>query len=152
PPPSHPPDPMGALLGMPLDDLFAELLVRARARAPEDEQLAGFAELLSARGVPAVIGMSPATLDDFLVVLTSHFYEGLVQGKPIDEALRGARQALLVHRPAWAETGAWATPTLWLCGEGAEWLSLPPAKARAAPEDTTPGRVLENPPDLVYLA
>lgn len=97
------------------------------------DALASIAARLSARGVPAVIGMQAAILDRFAIHLTRCLYERLAHGERIDSALREARASLQVHEPGWIERGPWAAPVLWLSGEGAEVLVQ-----RPAPEETAP--------------
>lgn len=116
------------------------------AASTSEDALSSVAALLSARGVPAVVGMSTAILDELAVLLTSHFYEGLLRNQRVDEALRAARQRLQVDRAEWVENGPWASPVLWLSGEGADELARLPATAVEDPGPPPP------PAELVYLA
>ena len=145
------------------------------AASTSEDALSSVAALLAARGVPAVIGMSTPILDELAVSLTAYLYEALLRTGRIDEALRAARHMLQVRRPEWSENGPWASPVLWLSGEGAEWLSrpsegprreeaIPPAPPPPAPPPAPsappppsplpppPAAVFKKPPDVVYLA
>lgn len=113
--------------------------------AASHDALTSVAALLSARGVPAVIGMQTPILDAFAVALTGRLYAGIARGEPADEALRNARSLLQVEQPGWIEQGPWASPVLWLTGEGGEVIHLPPAAP--APDVT-----FEAPPDIVILS
>jgi hypothetical protein len=123
------------------------------AAATSHDALSSVAALLAARGVPAVIAMQTPILDGFAVDLTGQVYAGLVRGERVDVALATARHLLAVQRPEWLEQGAWASPMLWLCGEGAEVVSGPwPATDPAPAEVEVEVSKLAAQPSLVYLA
>jgi len=133
------------------------------AASTSEDALSSVAALLAARGVPAVIGMSTPILDELAVSLTSYLYEALLRTPRIDEALRSARHMLQVRKPEWSENGPWASPVLWLSGEGAEWLSRPesaqeqevtppPPPPPPSPLPPPPTAAFKKLPDVVYLA
>ena len=51
---------------------------------------------LRRRGVPTVIAMQAAVSDDASSILTSHFYDALANGYPVDSSLAEARKAIYV--------------------------------------------------------
>jgi tetratricopeptide (TPR) repeat protein len=80
------------------------------ARPHPKDPFAGVAAGLVKRGVPAVIGMQFDISDEAAIILSSEFYQALVDGLPVDAALTQARQAVF-FMPNYVE---WATPVLFM--------------------------------------
>ena len=53
----------------------------------------GFAPVLLANGIPAVIGMQTSVLDEEAASFARRFYEALADNQPVDAALTGARHS-----------------------------------------------------------
>jgi len=99
-------------------------------REPESPLLAGLAQSLLAKGVPAVIGMQAPVSDESASQLTGDFYAGLAEGLGVEEAMSQARRGLYIARRP-----DWFTPVLFLRGERAQeawWLGLGRALSRFA--------------------
>ena len=82
----------------------------AHGEAPRGP-FAGVAAALVLGGVPAVVAMQSAIGDAHAVAFTSAFYESLVAGVPVEEAVTEGRQAIHSLEP---DESSWAIPVLFL--------------------------------------
>jgi hypothetical protein len=76
------------------------------------------AQLLAERGVPAVLAMQYPIGEAAALEFARVFYTALALGRPVDIATSEARKAMSVAAPAAWE---WATPVLFLGGDGQLW-------------------------------
>lgn len=78
------------------------------------------AQLLAQRGVPAVLAMQYPVGEDAALEFARGFYTALALGRSVDVATSEARKAMSVAAPS---TWEWATPVLFLSGDGQLWAS-----------------------------
>ncbi|MFO0606361.1 MAG: CHAT domain-containing protein [Polyangiales bacterium] len=83
------------------------------AQASHERPLAGVAQRLIARGVPAVVAMQFPVSDGAAVEFARSFYGALAEGEPLEGAARSARLALATRRGRDALV-EWATPVVCL--------------------------------------
>ena len=81
------------------------------ARGSTDFPFTGLASRLLLKGVPAVIAMRLPITDSAALSFSSHFYENLVQRRPLECCLTQARLAIHCQEP---ESVEWAIPALYL--------------------------------------
>ena len=90
------------------------------------------------RTVPAVVAMQFAVTDDAAAVFSRAFYQALVRGRAIDEAVRAGRIALTGWNTATME---WVTPVLYLRSRDVRLFDLTrPDKISAPPGEPIPSR------------
>ena len=104
------------------------------ARADVTNPFAGTAQQLMQQGIPAVVAMQFEITDDAAIMLAHEFYRALADGYALDESLTEARKAIRTE----VSEVEWATPVLYLRGEGARLFT---AKEAAGPLE----RVSERP-------
>jgi hypothetical protein len=81
------------------------------ARGSERDIFSSTAAILVRRGVLAVVAMQYGIIDQAAVTFARTFYEALVYGKPVDEAVVAARKAISLASP---NTVEWGTPVLYM--------------------------------------
>lgn len=108
------------------------------AAGSEVDAIANTAMQLSREEVPAVIAMQYAISDDGAVKFARWFYTALAAGRPIEDALAEARDALAQNKGT-----EWVTPVLYLNAEDGRLLGTEsPRPERAKPAE--PGRKHES--------
>jgi hypothetical protein len=92
------------------------------------DPLEGLASTLTARGIPAVVGMQYPIGDRAAQVFSEEFYRALTDGLPIDGAMSDARRAIA------AENGRadWVIPALFLRAETADLFDMTDTREPAA--------------------
>lgn len=98
----------------------------------------GLAQLLAERGVPAVLAMQYPIGEAAALEFARTFYTALALRRPVDVATSEARKAMSVATSA---TWEWATPVLFLGGDGALWAEQ---KQEAGTVATTPDTSGQN--------
>jgi CHAT domain len=93
---------------------------------------AGVATALIKRKAPAVVAMQFPISDTGAIVFAETFYEGILQGMPVDAAVVGGRMELRSKRETATE---WATPVLYLRSKDGVLFG-------SANDDTAPARVV----------
>ncbi len=88
------------------------------ARGDEQQAFSSLAAALVRRGLPAVLAMQYAILDEAAKEFSRSFYTALAAGLPVDAATGEARKALSLRR---AYAPEWLTPVLYLRGDGQLW-------------------------------
>lgn len=85
-------------------------------RSSREDPFAGLAQALVQKGIPAVVAMQFPITDRAAIVLAGEFYRGIAEGRPVEQALAGARREVNVS----GDEGEieWATPVLYMRGEG----------------------------------
>ena len=94
---------------------------------------AGVATALIKAKVPAVVAMQFPISDQAAILFAQTFYEGILNGLPVDAAVVGGRAELRSNRKTASE---WATPVLYLRSKDAmlfEWVNNDVAMASAVP-------------------
>jgi len=85
------------------------------ARTANNDAYAGLAHRLLKQGVPAVLAMQYAVLDEAAILFADRFYTGLANNKPLDMALTEARLGLQMAKGEEdGERVDFATPVLFL--------------------------------------
>lgn len=88
------------------------------ARGDEQQAFSSLAASLVRRGLPAVLAMQYAILDEAAAEFSHSFYSALAAGLPVDAATGEARKALSLRR---AYAPEWLTPVLYLRADGQLW-------------------------------
>jgi len=101
------------------------------ARGARRDLFAGPAQSLVRCGIPAVIAMQFAILDDVAITFAQEFYGALAQGAALDTALTKTRKAIFSQGHAFE----WAAPVLYLRAPDGKIFDLAaPARSAATPE------------------
>jgi hypothetical protein len=108
------------------------VLLNACQGAQAGASYVSLAQLLAQRGVPAVLAMQYPIGEDAALEFARVFYTALALGRPVDVATSEARKAMSVAAPgAWE----WATPVLFLGGDGQLWAQHEPQEDEMANGD-----------------
>ena len=101
------------------------------ARSDPADSFAGVAPRLVQAGLPAVVAMQAALLDQAALQFSTAFYGALADQPMVDAAVTAARQALFAHAP---EEPGWAAPVLFLAAaDGVLWEPSPVVVSTEAP-------------------
>mgnify|MGYP002377123656 CR=1 FL=1 len=92
----------------------------------------GLAQLLAERGVPAVLAMQYPIGEAAALEFARTFYTALALRRPVDVATSEARKAMSVATSA---TWEWATPVLFLGGDGVLWAEQKQEAGTVAKDD-----------------
>lgn len=106
------------------------------ARGDEQQAFSSLAASLVRRGLPAVLAMQYAILDEAAAEFSHSFYSALAAGLPVDAATGEARKALSLRR---AYAPEWLTPVLYLRADGQLW------QTEAAPSTPSEPRTQPGP-------
>jgi AAA-like domain/CHAT domain len=79
-------------------------------RAARDDSFAGTAQRLIQQGIPAVIAMQFAIVDQTAIVFAQQFYKAIADGFPVDAAVTEARKVISFE----VQGPEWGTPVLYM--------------------------------------
>lgn len=99
----------------------------------------GFAAELLRRGVPAIVGTQSQVLDSFAVKLASRFYESILDGNRVDEAMSQVRE--LIHGERAGEFSNIGIPICYLSSGDGRLATGPPTRLARWRENLTPAKI-----------
>lgn len=99
----------------------------------------GFAAELLRRGVPAIVGTQSPVLDSFAVRLAARFYESILDGNRVDEAMAQVRE--LIHGERAGEFANIGIPICYLSSGDGRLAMGPPTRLARWRENLTPTRI-----------
>jgi CHAT domain-containing protein len=112
---------------------------------PSIRPFGSIAAALAGIGLPAVIAMRTAVLDESAQALTTRFYERIVEGQPVEAALANAR-SLVRARPSDTD---WVVPLMYvreIAANVPDRATSPATRAVSAPRQTNHRSVVVNNP------